>query len=212
MKYLKFFTIFTLLCLLIVASFYTIKYLVFSPKMAEVRINEAPEKELSSAEANINHGADNYQRGQYDEAISDFSKAIEINPAYAEAYTNRGNAYATQENYDQAISDYNESLKINPRLTETYNNRGIAYGKGKGQYDKAISDFNKAIEINPTYAEVYFNKALVFEKTGRVREAVEVYKEFIQHAPPQHSLPIEHARKRIRKLEGSYGKRKPSEP
>ena len=129
-----------------------------------------------------------------------------------ETYNNRGIAYGKGKGqHDKAILDFSKAIEIDPMYAEAYANRGVAYGI-LGQYDKAISDFNKAIEINPTYAEVYFNKALVFEKTGRVREAVEVYKEFIQHAPPQHSLPIEHARQRIRKLEGSYGKRKPSEP
>lgn len=84
---------------------------------------------------------------------------------------------------------------------EAYANRGVAYGN-KGIYDKAISDFNKAVELNPEYPDVYFNKALLCEKTGRIREAVETYKEFIQYAPPQYSRIIEHAKQRIIKLEG----------
>ena len=45
--------------------------------------------------------ADYYNRGltyqenaQYDEAIANYTRAIEINPRYAEAYNNRGNASA----------------------------------------------------------------------------------------------------------------------
>src|SRR3990172_4271982 len=138
----------------------------------------------------------------YDQAISDLSKAIEINPRYAEALTNRANAYASKGQYDEAISDYNKAIEIYPRLPETYNNLGIAYGKGKGLHDKAISDFNKGIELNPEYPDVYFNKAQLCEKTGRIREAVETYKEFIQYAPPQYSRIIGHATQRIITLEG----------
>ena len=67
-------------------------------------------------------------------------------------------------------------------------------------YDKAILDLNKAIELNPAYADAYFNKALACEKTGRIREALEAYKAFIQRAPSQYSLMIEHVRQRIRKF------------
>ena len=77
----------------------------------------------------------------------------------------------------------------------------MAYGK-VGRYEKAISDFNMAIEINPSYIDAYFNKALACEKTGRIREAVEAYNGFIQYAPPQYASLIEHAKKRIRELEG----------
>ena len=44
-------------------------------------------------------------KGQYSEAITDYKKAIEINPRYAETYINRGFAYAKGKGqYDQAIS------------------------------------------------------------------------------------------------------------
>ncbi len=95
----------------------------------------------------VNRGNDYAKKGQYDEAILNYNKALEINPRYALAYYNRGNAYDEKGQYDQAISDFTKALEINPRFGEAYIRRGGAYGK-KGQYDQAISDFNKALEIN----------------------------------------------------------------
>ena len=43
--------------------------------------------------AYYNQGLAYFNKGQYDKAISDTSKAIEINPRDADAYNNRGNAY-----------------------------------------------------------------------------------------------------------------------
>jgi tetratricopeptide (TPR) repeat protein len=141
------------------------------------------------------------EKGDYDQAISDHSKAIEINPKFAEAYNDRGLAYARKGEYDQAISDYNKALEIKPEFASAFNNRGSAYFY-KGEYDRAISDYNKALEINQTDAWAWFNKALACEKAGRSQEAAQAYKSFIQNAPSQYAPQIEHARQRIKELEG----------
>ena len=88
----------------------------------------------------------------YDRAISDFNKAIEIDPKHAKAYNNRGNAYNSKGLFDLAISDFNRALEINPKYADAYNNRGYAYN-AKGLFDLAISDFNRALDINPKYAD-----------------------------------------------------------
>ncbi len=102
--------------------------------------------ELNDAKAYFNGGNAYLVKGQYDQAISDYTKALEINPRYALAYYNRGIAYKNKAQYDQAISDYTKALEINPRLAQAYNNRGVAYFF-KGQYDKAWEDVYKAQDL-----------------------------------------------------------------
>lgn len=101
------------------------------------------------------------RKSQWDQAISDFNKALEINPGFAEAYISRGFAYRGKGQYDQAISDYNKALEINPRHAWVYYNRGLAYAY-KGQDDQAISDYNKALEISPRLAVAYNNRAVAY--------------------------------------------------
>ena len=86
-----------------------------------------------------------HNKGQYDTAISDYNKAIEINPRDAWAYNNRGVAYLVKRQDDRAITDFTEAIELNPRLADAYNNRGLAYYL-KDQYDKACSDWNRACE------------------------------------------------------------------
>jgi tetratricopeptide (TPR) repeat protein len=112
-------------------------------------------------EVHNNRGFAYCQIGQYDQAILDFSKAIEINPRLAHAYNNRGAAYLYKAQYDRAILDLSKAIEINPRLAHAYNNRGWAYIK-MWQYDQAISDFNKTIEIDPRFVEAYFHRAIVY--------------------------------------------------
>jgi len=96
-----------------------------------------------------------YINKDYDRAISDFSKAIKINPKSYDAYVHRGSALNDKRDYDRAISDFSEAIKINPNFFKAYFGRGKAWFFAKN-YDRAISDFNKAIEIDQTQAIAYY--------------------------------------------------------
>ncbi len=91
-------------------------------------------------------------KGDHYGAISDYTRAIEINPRKDQAYYNRGIAKTELKDYYGAISDYNKSLEIDPNDNKVYNNRGIAkrkIGDDKGgcdDYKKAISLGNKGTE------------------------------------------------------------------
>nr|NIQ88014.1 tetratricopeptide repeat protein [Deltaproteobacteria bacterium]NIR14118.1 tetratricopeptide repeat protein [Desulfobacterales bacterium] len=61
-----------------------------------------------------------YKKGQYDQAISDFSKAIEINPRFADAYFNRAVAYYSKGEYEKAWGDVHKvqsfGLQVDPKF------------------------------------------------------------------------------------------------
>jgi tetratricopeptide (TPR) repeat protein len=117
-----------------------------------------------------NRGVDHWQNHEYDQAVSEFTRAIQINPEYAEAYNSRGITYRDKNEYELAIEDYNKAIEINPQYAEAFNNRGNAY-EGKGEYDQAISNYNTAIEINPEYAKAYSNRAITYYYKGEYNKA-----------------------------------------
>ena len=53
---------------------------------------------------------------EYEKAISDYSKAIRLDPKYAMAYTNRGHAREAKAEYGQTLSDYGEAVRIRPSM------------------------------------------------------------------------------------------------
>ncbi len=135
----------------------------------------APETaQAENATYYYNRGIDKYDAGDYSGAISDYNKAIEINPRYAKAYNNRGNAKSKLGDNSGAISDYSKAIEINPRDAYAYINRGYAKDELKDYYG-AISDYNKAIEINPRYADAYNNRAqtkyMLGDMKGSCRDA-----------------------------------------
>lgn len=65
-------------------------------------------------------------RGDFENAIVDYTKSLELNPSNAAAYNNRGFAYRKLGRYDEAIADYTVSLELAPENIKTLNNRGYS--------------------------------------------------------------------------------------
>lgn len=127
-------------------------------------------------------GWEQAEKGNYEEAIRYFTKAIDLNPMDAESYYSRGTAYSHKGQYDQAILDYTKALEINPMDVNGYYNRGIASCK-KGQYDQAILDFSKALEINPRDAKVYYNRGITFCQKRQYDQAISDFKKAFEINP-----------------------------
>lgn len=130
-----------------------------------------------TAEEYLQKGNADYHQGNLAQAISDYTKAIEINPNFADAYENRGLAYTRQRlNYTQAIADFTKAIEINPNYAEAYSNRGNAYIR-QSSLPQAISDFTKAIEINPKFANAYYARSLAYYTTKEYDKAwIDVHK------------------------------------
>lgn len=87
-------------------------------------------------------------KGEYDLALADYSKVIELNPKSANSYLSRGLSYYYKESYNQAISDYNKGIELAPNESMAYFNRGDSYEK-LGNTEKAVADYQKAVALNP---------------------------------------------------------------
>jgi len=91
---------------------------------------------------------------EYDLAILEFNKALEIDPVSVETYNSRGITYAKKGRYDLAISDFTRALNIELNGAQPYYNRGITYAI-KGQFDLALLDLNKCLNLDPINAAAY---------------------------------------------------------
>ena len=106
-------------------------------------------------------GQKKYRVNDYKEAITDFDKAIQLNPEIWMSYYNRGTAKVrlaefakkhgnvgqARELYQAAIDDYTQTLKINPDSIRAYRNRGHAK-EALGPKEAAEADFEKAKELD----------------------------------------------------------------
>jgi tetratricopeptide (TPR) repeat protein len=133
--------------------------------------------ESGDAKLYNNRGTAYGEKGQYDQAISDFNRAIEINPRYTMAYNNRGIVYRLKGRYDQAISDFNKAIGINPLDPEAYNNLAwlFATAKARGFRNgkKAVELALKACELSDWRKAEYLDTlAAGYARTGDFDSAV----------------------------------------
>src|SRR5262249_11067389 len=54
-------------------------------------------------------------RKQYDKAVADYSKAIELDPTYAVPWLQRGRTWAAQQDYGKALADYEKAVAVAPQ-------------------------------------------------------------------------------------------------
>ncbi len=108
---------------------------------------------------NFLNGIEKSELKDYEGAIADYTKAIEIQPNNEDAYHNRGIAKGYRKDYNGAIIDFTNVIRIDPNYELAYYNRGNAKDDLK-DFNGAISDYNKAIKLNPNNSNTYNNRGI----------------------------------------------------
>jgi tetratricopeptide (TPR) repeat protein len=85
--------------------------------------------------------------GQFDRAIAEGKRAIELDPLSLVYNMNLGTAYFVARRYDEAIAQLRKMLEMDPRFYSTHWLLGMAW-QSKGQLNEAIAEYRKAVELN----------------------------------------------------------------
>ena len=121
----------------------------------------------------FNSAQDKFELADYEEAILDYNKALDLSPTeICLVYSMRGNAKRNLGDFEGAISDQNKALDFDLLYADGYFNRGIAKFK-KGDFDGAIQDYSQVIKINPKDSDSFFNRANVKKEIGDMQGACE---------------------------------------
>ena len=115
---------------------------------------------MTSADQYAQRGIERFQNSDFDGAINDFTKVIEMNGKDLEfCYYFRGMSYYRKGNSNQAIDDLSKAIAIKPE-PRFLDDRGNLLAK-QGELDRALADLNKAIEIAPQNAKAYGDRGLI---------------------------------------------------
>ena len=115
---------------------------------------------------------------QYDKALPDLNRAVELHPKYLFAHYNRGTVHRKQDRPRMAVSDYNVVLSIDSTFILAHSDRGNAYFT-LGIIDSALLDFNWVLQKEPANAVALGNRGSVFFRMGRFEKAIDDFTQAI---------------------------------
>jgi len=109
--------------------------------------------------------------GDFEGAVRDFSKAIEIDPGQAEAYVIRGLARIVLGDYGGAIRDSDIAIGLDPGYAEAYVARGLAR-RNLADYRGAVRDLDRAIETNSVLCRKHCKSGFAKSGIGDYADAI----------------------------------------
>jgi Flp pilus assembly protein TadD len=125
--------------------------------------------------AHNNLGALHVQRGELDQAIAEFRKSLEIEPANSEALLDLGMALAIKGEVAEAVAQFRRAVELKPDYAEAHYNLGAAMTV-MGQTAQAAAEYQKALEFKPHYPEARHGLGLTFARNGQTDEAISQYR------------------------------------
>jgi tetratricopeptide (TPR) repeat protein/peroxiredoxin len=128
------------------------------------------------------YGAAFSQAGYFDQAIREFTLALETNPDYAEAHYNLGTLYLKQGKPEEARRHLLRALELRPDYPDALNNLGLLAAEA-GETAKAIGYFQEAVRQRPDYALALFNLGNVYRREQRFGEAKQALERAVALAP-----------------------------
>jgi tetratricopeptide (TPR) repeat protein len=120
---------------------------------------------MDSDRALLTKGKTDYQTGQMDQAVRDFTAAIQANPNNSEAHYWRGLVLNALKQQDQALADFDEAIRLGSS-PDYFVARGLIYSN-QGQMDRAIADFDSALQLDPMSREARTNKEFCLREMTR---------------------------------------------
>ncbi len=127
-------------------------------------------------------GNDLFQQGKYQDAISYYDKALEINTTNTKVLYNKALALDQLGKIEDALSYYDKVLAITPNDTSTLYNK--AYDLSDlGKYDQAISYYKMVLAITPNDTGSLNNIGINLDNLGRHDEALSYYDKALSISP-----------------------------
>jgi putative GTP pyrophosphokinase len=108
-------------------------------------------------------GMANFAQSSYDDAIEDFTRALEYDPASYKAAYYRGVIKSVLRRYSGAVEDFSLSLSLNPYQNFTLYRRAQAYYH-LGDYPAALGDCEASLALNPESEQAVRFRNILKEK------------------------------------------------
>lgn len=122
-------------------------------------------------------------QGELENAIAQYSHALDLDPTYVRALEGRAACYQAKKDFFHAVEDYTSIIQLDPANDHAYNSRGLCYVSGrvpglrmkKSDFEKCMGDFKTAVRLNEANYYALCNLGRVYEDQGEMELAVNAY-------------------------------------
>lgn len=121
-------------------------------------------------------------RGDYDGALADIDKALQLDPKSADACNQRGTVFYNQGKYAAALAEYNQAIELNPKHADAYANRGNSR-YGLQDYKGAVVDYKQEIALRPESQYAWNRCGIGQDAAGDMLGAVASYDKAVSLDP-----------------------------
>jgi tetratricopeptide (TPR) repeat protein len=163
------------------------------------RLAQSSNPEMLDSVFYFYYGAALERSGNFDQAVTQFKKVIDLNPDYVDAYNYLGFMYADKNiKLDEALQLIEKALAYEPENGAFLDSLGWVYYH-QGKLDKALAYLKHSAKLIGNDPVVFDHLADVYQKMGKHLEAAEYYEKALTLDPDNKELKtkLDNARKDI---------------
>ena len=139
-------------------------------------------KDPKSWMAYNNLGVVQLDKGNLDNAINDYERALQLHPEYPEALYNLGSAVLQKGKTDKAIELCEKALKLQPTDADAQVVLGNAL-MSRQDVDSAITHYRQALKLRPDDPNAHHNLGIALQQQGQLEEAAREFERAGEGSP-----------------------------
>ncbi|KAJ3705814.1 hypothetical protein LUZ61_009519 [Rhynchospora tenuis] len=174
------------------------------PEMGDIT-KEVSEEDRDTAQMHKSKANEALSEGNFEEAVSQLTVAILLNPTSAILYATRASVFVKMKKPNAAIVDANRALEINPDSAKGYKARGMAKAM-LGKWEEAASDLHVAAKLD------YDDEInAVLKKVEPNVHKIEEHRRKYEHLRKEREMKKAHAERQLRRAEAEAAYRSAKE-
>ncbi len=139
---------------------------------------------LSAQESGDYYAAGNraFREGDYEAALDEYTKAIQLDPRNGSYYASRGATYGKLGMYEEGVKELKKALSVNPSLSEPYYLIESFYAE-LDQTDEAITFLKEKSAASPEHGAIIVSLGYAYYRKGSLDMAHEHMERAVESAP-----------------------------
>jgi superkiller protein 3 len=158
---------------------------------AERHFREAQQSRLYTPAALNALGRFCFEKGWLNDAVTNFTDALKLDPSDAPAHVNLGVTLVTLGRRAEAQSHFAEAVRLDPSVAEAHVRLGFELGR-QGHDAEAMEHFAEAVRLKPDLLEARLDFGIALTRQHRDEEALAQFEEVLQQSPTN-SLAMRYA-------------------